>query len=284
IRSARLDLGERGSTTALLYLPDSAASALADLAARHRDELERALGSKTATAKALLPKDAIHDVLRSRNGSIALFGRMLAEVPGAGVDGAVQVAHAFTTHSTSVQVDFFTAVDDVDEWATGAGSAHMNTGEYSSGVFYRYATVDLRELMANSGSAAYVRRLTEAFLTGFIHSLPSARKTSTAPHSIPDLVHIAVRGDRPVSLAAAFERPVRARDAGWSEPSRAALDDYAAKISQLIGTSGVVYHGYAGVDDEARTHLGTRVDSYPALVAAALDHLPAGLTNGESAV
>jgi len=268
---SKLDLEKEDAlnTASLLFLPDSAAQKLADIAEEHREKLEKALGTKAA-AKPLLPKDAVHEVMKSRNGSIALFGRMLAEIPGAGVDGAVQVAHAFTTHTTSVQADFFTAVDDVDQWATDAGSAHMNTGEYSSGVFYRYATLDLRDLAENVSDPAMAKELAEAFATAFIQSLPSAKKNSTAPHSIPDLVHIAVRSDRPVSLAAAFENPVKAGRAGWSEPSRAALDAYAAKVNKLLGTSGLVHSAYAGVDDTARDGLGTRADSYPDLVADAL--------------
>lgn len=264
-----LEKGDR-TTASLLFLPGSAASALADVAEEHRPALEKALGSKTASAKALLPKDDVHEVLRSRNGSIALFGRMLAEIPGAGVDGAVQVAHAFTTHSTSVQSDFFTAVDDADQWATDAGSAHMNTGEYSSGVFYRYATLDLRDLAKNVGEPATARRLALAFTTAFIDTLPSAKKTSTAPHTAPDLVHVCVRSDRPLSLAAAFEEPVRARSAGWGRESREALSRYAARIQRLLGGTGVLHSAYASVDDEARDGLGEQVASYPELVAGAV--------------
>lgn len=267
---SKLDLEKGESTTAsLLFLPDAAAAQLADLAEQSREKLEGALGTKAA-AKPLLPKDAVHDVMRSRNGSIALFGRMLAEIPGAGVDGAVQVAHAFTTHSTAVQADFFTAVDDVDQWATDAGSAHMNTGEYSSGVFYRYATLGLQDLAKQVPETATAKELTEAFVTAFIQSLPSAKKNSTAPHSIPDLVHVAVRSDRPVSLAAAFEDPVRNGRTGWSEPSRVALNAYATKVHTLLGASGLLHSAYAGVDDTDRKGLGTRADSYPGLVAGAL--------------
>ncbi|MEV8391813.1 MULTISPECIES: type I-E CRISPR-associated protein Cas7/Cse4/CasC [unclassified Streptomyces] len=273
IRSAEtklaLEKGDR-STTSLLFLPGSAVAELADLAEEHRPALEKALGSKTATAKALLPKDAVHKVMQSRNGSIALFGRMLAEIPGAGVDGAVQVAHAFTTHSTSVQADFFTAVDDADEWATDAGSAHMNTAEYSSGVFYRYATLDLDALAKNINDPATAHTLANAFVTAFIHSLPGAKRTSTAPHTPPDLVHLAVRSDRPLSLAAAFEEPVRAREKGWGTVSRTALNDYAERIGKLLGDTGVVYSGYAGIDDEKRGGLGRRADSYSGLVATAI--------------
>ncbi|MEE1756494.1 type I-E CRISPR-associated protein Cas7/Cse4/CasC [Streptomyces sp. SP18CS02] len=266
---SKLDLENNDTTASLLFLPDEAAGSLADLAEKHRDKLEKVLGTKAA-AKPALPKDAIHEILRSRNGSIALFGRMLAEIPGAGVDGAVQVAHAFTTHSTSVQADFFTAVDDVDQWATDAGSAHMNTGEYSSGVFYRYATLDLLDLTRNVGDPRMARELAEAFLTEFIQSMPSAKKNSTAPHSIPDLVHVVVRSDRPVSLAAAFEQPVQAGRTGWAEPSRAALTTYAARVNTLLGDTGAVYRAHAGVDDTSHESLGGRVASYPALVSRAV--------------
>lgn len=274
IRSAEtklaLEKGDR-ATTSLLFLPDSAVSALVDLAEAHRPALEKALGNKAASAKAILPKEAVHEVLRSRNGSIALFGRMLAEIPGAGVDGAVQVAHAFTTHETSVQADFFTAVDDADEWATDAGSAHMNTGEFSSGVFYRYATLDLNALTSNITDTDTARTLAQAFVSAFVHSLPGAKKTSTAPHTVPDLVHLTVRSDRPLSLAAAFEKPVRAREAGWGTVSRTALADYAERVGKLLGTTGLLYGGHAAVDDEKRNGLGRRVDSYPALIDQAIE-------------
>ncbi|MEV8363746.1 type I-E CRISPR-associated protein Cas7/Cse4/CasC [Streptomyces niveus] len=264
-----LDKGDQ-ATASLLFLPDTAVESLAAIAEENKDTLEKALGKRTAE-KALLPKEPIHKVLTSQNGSIALFGRMLAEIPGAGVDGAVQVAHAFTTHSTSVQADFFTAVDDIDQWATDAGSAHMNTGEYSSGVFYRYATLDLAALAKNTGGTRMARELASAFASAFIHSLPAAKKTSTAPHSVPDLVHAVVRCDRPISLAAAFEEPVRAKSAGWATPSRVALDAYAARVGRLLGTSGVAYSVHAGVDDDSWAGLGNRIDSYEALVNGAVD-------------
>ncbi|MBT2526315.1 type I-E CRISPR-associated protein Cas7/Cse4/CasC [Streptomyces sp. ISL-99] len=273
IRSAEtklaLDDGDR-TTASLLFLPDSAAGVLAALAEEHRPALEKALGNKAAEKKPLLPKDRVHEVLRSRNGSIALFGRMLAEIPGAGVDGAVQVAHAFTTHSTSVQADFFTAVDDAEQWATDAGSGHMNTGEYSSGVFYRYATLDLDDLTRNVPEPATARILAEAFATAFLNSLPSAKKTSTAPHTVPDLVHIAVRADRPVSFAAAFEEPVRATTEGWAGPSRTALSEYAFRVEKLLGSSGIVHSAHAGVMAKPLEGLGEQADSYAGLVSDAL--------------
>ncbi|WP_327231145.1 type I-E CRISPR-associated protein Cas7/Cse4/CasC [Streptomyces murinus] len=258
------------ATASLLFLPEGAAGLLADIAEQHRAALEKAIGTKAAS-KPVLPKDAVHEVLRSRNGSIALFGRMLAEIPGAGVDGAVQVAHAFTTHATSVQGDFFTAVDDVDLWAQDAGSAHMNTAEFSSGVFYRYATLDLSDLASTVADPATARELATAFVSSFINSMPSAKKTSTAPHTIPDLVHVGVRADRPVSYAAAFEKPVTPGDGGWAVSSRAALCAYAQQVNMLLGIDSLLHRAYASVDPAALEGIGDRVESFPGLVAGAID-------------
>ncbi|MCE1713900.1 type I-E CRISPR-associated protein Cas7/Cse4/CasC, partial [Enterobacter hormaechei] len=45
---------------------------------------------------------------------IALFGRMLASSPAYGVEAACQVAHAISVHAVTVENDYFTAVDDLN--------------------------------------------------------------------------------------------------------------------------------------------------------------------------
>ncbi|MDT0300833.1 type I-E CRISPR-associated protein Cas7/Cse4/CasC [Streptomonospora wellingtoniae] len=259
------------STNAMVYVPETAIARLADLAEQHRAELESAHDMKKG-AKSVLPKDDIDAVLRSTNGVINLFGRMLREVDSAGVDGAVQAAHAFTTHATDVELDYFAAVDDLtDVWNEDAGSAHMGDQEYSAGLFYRYATVDVGDLLTNiGGDLGAARTLVPAFLEAFLLSVPRAKKTATAPHTIPDLAHIAVRTDRPVSYAAAFEKPViSAREGGYTAPSCQALADYAATATRLLGTQGLRAGAWAGGDLPEPARLGQRCDSFPQLVAAA---------------
>ena len=48
------------------------------------------------------------------SADIALFGRMLAEQPGRNTDGACQVAHLISTHKVDMEMDFYTAVDDLN--------------------------------------------------------------------------------------------------------------------------------------------------------------------------
>ncbi|MHC5906410.1 type I-E CRISPR-associated protein Cas7/Cse4/CasC [Streptomyces sp. S6] len=260
-------------TNAMVYVPETAVAELADLAERHREALEQAKDIKKPADKSVLPSGEVEAVLRSRNGVINLFGRMLAEIDDAGVDGAVQVAHALTTHETDVELDYFSAVDDVTAlWDDATGSGHMGHAEFSAGTFYRYATLDLRDLAANIGDDRdAARELAAGFLRAFVGSLPQAKKNSTAPHTMPDLVHISVRSDRPLSYAAAFEKPVRASaHGGFAEVSRTQLDAYAHAANTLLGTRGLLASGWAGLDTDL-TGLGERHASFDALITTAVD-------------
>ena len=51
---------------------------------------------------------------RTSAPDIALFGRMLAEKPELNLDAACQVAHALSTHRVTMEMDFYTAVDDLN--------------------------------------------------------------------------------------------------------------------------------------------------------------------------
>jgi CRISPR system Cascade subunit CasC len=266
-------------TNAMIYLPEPAVADLVTLAEEHRAELEAAKDIKKPADKSVLPKKRIEELLRTRNAVINLFGRMLAEVDDAGVDGAVQVAHALTTHRSDVELDYFSAVDDItDSWNDATGSGHMGNAEFSAGTFYRYATIDLRDLATNIGpDPEAVRAMAEAFLTSFITSLPQAKKNATAPHTIPDLVHVAVRTDRPLSYAAAFEKPVAATaEGGYVQPSVRQLATYARAASALLGEDRVLTTSWAGLpagDITAAdlTGLGERRTTFDTLVRDAVD-------------
>jgi CRISPR-associated protein Cas7/Cse4/CasC subtype I-E len=79
---------------------------------------------------------------------VALFGRMLADLPSVNQDAACQVAHAISTHRVEREFDYFTAVDDKgDADETGAGM--IGQVEFNSATLYRYAVLDLHKLLAN---------------------------------------------------------------------------------------------------------------------------------------
>lgn len=152
---------------------------------------------------------------------IALSGRMATSGLMTSIDGAMAVAHAMTTHTVDADIDWFTAVDDlvVDDGQTGAG--HLNTQEFSSGVFYRYASLNIPQLQKNLGNCSRSRAIEIAkhLVYMFATVVPSAKQQTFAAHNMADTVLLSM-AEQPLSLANAFETPVAMdRNGGFRLPS-----------------------------------------------------------------
>ncbi len=190
---------------------------------------------------------------------IALSGRMATSGIMTSVDAALAVAHVITTHTVEGDLDWFTAVDDLTQEAGETGSAHLDTQEFSSGVFYRYASLNLSQLQENLGDAGREQALEIAAHT--LHLLatviPEAKRNSTAADNLADFVCVAL-SDQPISLANAFEEPVKSKN-GFLQPS----------INQLIDYKERVYQGYDLQDQVAFFSLhkteGLQGQPYPSL-------------------
>jgi CRISPR system Cascade subunit CasC len=167
---------------------------------------------------------------------IALSGRMatsglMSELGK--IDGALAVAHVITTHAVDADIDWFTAVDDLQE----LGSGHLDTQEFSSGVFYRYASLNIAQLQENLGNAPREKVLEIAahVLHLMATVVPSAKQQSFAAHNLADLAMVSF-SDIPISLANAFEEPVKALPSGgFLKPSVAALHEYWQKVHSGYG-------------------------------------------------
>jgi CRISPR system Cascade subunit CasC len=179
---------------------------------------------------------------------IALSGRMATSGLMTNMDGALAVAHAITTHPVDSDIDWFTAVDDLveadmrerlvgetEEGKGEQGSGHLNTQEFSSGVFYRYASLNISQLQQNLGGAPRTQALEIA--AHVLHMLatvvPTAKNQSTAPFNLADYAMVGF-SDQPVSLANAFERPV-GEQGGYLAPSIDALKGYWQRIHRGYG-------------------------------------------------
>lgn len=177
---------------------------------------------------------------------IALSGRMatsglMSEVGK--IDGALAVAHAITTHAVDADIDWFTAVDDLQ----ALGSAHLGTQEFSSGVFYRYASLNLKQLQVNLGLLADIKTVETAesrskaleIAAHVLHMLatevPSAKQQSFAAHNLADVALVSF-AHQPISLANAFEKPTQAdHKGGFREPSIKELNGYWDKVHRGYG-------------------------------------------------
>lgn len=258
-------------TQAMLHLPTTVPAHLVELCLDHRDQLSQAHTTQLTTGKAapaVLPTAAVAAELTRSSHSIALFGRMLAELPAGHIEGSVQIAPPFTVHESHHQPDFFTAVED---WSRPgeAGSAHLQTQFLTTGVFYRYATANVTALLKQlQGNTAATQQLLELFAWWFILVMPRGKQNATAPHTVPHLAAYSIRRSRPVSYAAAFEQPVRARGRGYAAPAAQALADYAATIDRLIGTDRRIAHGHTTADGTAIDVLGRHHDGFADLATA----------------
>lgn len=182
-------------------------------------------------------KQDVRDCLRrSKAVDVALFGRMLADLPEVNQDAACQVAHAISTHRVEREFDYFTAVDDKgDPDESGAGM--IGQVEFNSATFYRYAVIDVAKLVSNlQQDKALALTGLGAFAKAIALAIPTGKQNTFAAHNPPAFVGVTLRAASPINLANAFEKPV------WPDPQAAlstlsvkALSDYDDKVSAFYG-------------------------------------------------
>lgn len=161
---------------------------------------------------------------------VALFGRMVAKAADMNVEAAASFAHAISTHKVSNEVEFFTALDDLQE---EPGSAHMGSLEFNSATYYRYVSLDLGQLAQTIGHH-YLRKAIAAFTYALFTAIPNARQTTMSGAGNWEFARVLVRkGQR---LQVPFETPVKVRDGGYLQPSIDALKTYLDKKEKLIGS------------------------------------------------
>lgn len=166
---------------------------------------------------------------------IAIFGRMVAADHSLMLEGAGMFAHAISTHGCANEVDFFSAVDDTKpEESEGAG--HIGTLELNTACYYRYIAVNVDLLFdgahLHDSDTETRQEILSTFLKACLMAVPTARKNSMQGDTLPDFVLGIVRDGQPLSLANAFETPVRAQN-GYLAPSEKALKEHWDKLKKM---------------------------------------------------
>ena len=216
-------LADAEKTQYLLYLGEGELTALATFCDTHWDELAKVApadakgrdakrAARNAAAE-VLPKAAIEGLKKNLDGGraadLALFGRMLADLPERNIDAASQVAHAISTHQVGYEFDYYTAIDDLKPEDT-AGADMIGTVEFNSACYYRYSNIDLGQLAENlGGDTALVSATVRAFLNASRDAVPTGKQNSFAARNLPSFAFAVVRGTGFCSLANAFVRPVK---------------------------------------------------------------------------
>lgn len=215
-------------TKALFFVSQSQIEALADVVVQN-------VGKDLKKEECQAALNALHSF------DVALFGRMVAMKDGENTlncDAAAQVAHAISTHEVENECDYFTAIDDCAS-PDKVNAEHIGTTEFNSATFYRYATVNVNDLMEklHERTSAAVREFVEAFIL----SMPKGKINSFANNALPSAVYVTIRHDQPINLVGAFEKPIYAGKDGYVEKS----------INALISHAKKVYNDYLGEPDAA---------------------------------
>ena len=221
----------------LLYLSVPEVEAFRILIREHADLLMTLAGKKKIKPSDVPEslKVAVRNCLkRSKAVDIALFGRMLADLPAENQDAACQVAHAISTHKVEREFDYFTAVDDQgDPDETGAGM--IGQVEFNSATFYRYAVIDAAKLVENLQKDKELA-LTgiKAFTQAMARAIPTGKQNTFAAHNPPSFVGVVLRHSSPFNLANAFETPVwPERKENGKELTTLSVEKLAKKDTQI---------------------------------------------------
>ena len=166
---------------------------------------------------------------------IAIFGRMVASDHSLTIEGAGLFSHALSTHKAENDIDFFSAVDDLQP-AEEAGAGMTGTLEFTSATYYRYVGLNLGLLADSSHLGALTveerKRVVESFLRAAVLAVPGARKNSMNAHTRPSYVLGIVKDKgQPLQLVNAFEKPVISKN-GHTEPSIAALKQHHEQLKK----------------------------------------------------
>lgn len=211
-----------------LKLKDGRLSALFFIGAKQAEALARAaIAGETDKAKlsAALKENPEID--------IALFGRMLADDPTKNEDASSQVAHAISTHEVQTEYDYFTAGDDLAD-KDNAGAAMIETNEFNSSTLYRYANVAVHEFLKQMNNDKEVTaKALRLYIEAFANSMPTGKSNSYANQTLPQLLLIELRDDRPISFVSAYENPVKDKN-GYTEESVRRLFAEANRANKFV--------------------------------------------------
>ena len=182
------------------------------------------------------PSDDEVKLLRKENSSIdiALFGRMLADSPAFNIEAACQVSHALGVSTVTIEDDFFTAVDDLNNYDVDAGSAHLGERGFASALFYTYVCISRDLLLENlNGDEVLVEKTLKALTESATKVAPTGMQNSFASRAYTSYLLIEKGSQQPRSLAVAYFKPIQSQDLVNDAITR--LEDQRDKFDKVYG-------------------------------------------------
>jgi len=263
------DKTENGKSDAGLFLGNVEIQAILSFLKTNWQQVEIDILAKEPTLSKQIV-DGIKATVESKAkpGDVALFGRMMANLPSGKVDAAVQVAQAISVHTLQQEFDFFTAVDELAK-PDSIGADHLGEMGFNGSTYYRFAILDTNQLIKNLTDEASAKTIASAFTDAFIQATPSGHQNQCAHHTRPACVMIVVRSGQPMSLVDAFEKSVApSHNLSLLQKAVAQLEEHWGDMVKMYGEKSVNYKGIL-IQENLVGQLGCLEDSR----VASLDEL-----------
>jgi len=251
-----LDKKDSNRTEVLLFLNRDTPEKMADLILSMWDDFQKSKISKPTEEQI----NTLFDEIKSEfDPDIALFGRMVASKTDLNVDAACYMAHALSTHKVDMEMDFYTAIDDLQEQEE-SGAGMMGIIMYNCSCFYRYSVLSVDQLVENlQNDRDYAISVIKGFIEASINAIPTGKQTSMAAFNRPDFIMITIRTDQPWSLVNAFARPtiISMKNTDLINQSITQLEGYMKDMLELYGTPSNLNLSYSLTGDRPITYLNT---------------------------
>lgn len=266
---------------------NSLSSALSNLsAATDKDAKKKAEEKKSKVLKTMktLSKTSIAKMIKSVQlkdaADIALFGRMVANDHSLTVEAASMFSHALSTHKADNEIDFFTAVDDL-QTKEESGAGMTGTLEFNSATYYRFAALNIDMLAdkdhLDSMSREERQSVVRTFVKATVKAIPSARKNTMNSNTLPVYVLGVVRENgHPIQLVNAFENPVRPSIKGFAVESVNRMNIEYADIKETWGIDSVFAKAVvkSSMKEQIKENLGSiKTTSFDELIKGMVKHV-----------
>lgn len=230
--SSSFDESDSEKTDTLLFLSPNEVAILANALKENEFDSLKVIVQKDQKKQAKEVADLIKKGAKSKVDAldIALFGRMVAQAAELNIESAASFSHAISTHKVSNEVEFFTALDDIQN---EPGAAHMGSLEFNSATYYRYISLDLGQL-AQTLSGQNLPEAVESFVHALFVAIPAARQSTQSAASPWEFAKVLVR--RGQRLQVPFETAIKAKDGGFLKPSIDFLIDYLSRQEKMHGS------------------------------------------------
>ncbi len=184
---------------------------------------------------------------------IALFGRMLASKPAFNVEAACQVAHAISVHPVTIEDDYFTAVDDLNDGSEDAGAAHIGETGFAAGLFYSYICINKELLIENlNGDVALANKAIAALTEAAVKVSPEGKQNSFGSRAYASYVLAEMGDQQPRSLSVSYLKPISKQEEDYQTTAIHLLEKQQHNFDEVYGDCADARYSLNAVTGEGR--------------------------------